>query len=284
MGPWKRMVEEIIDRALEEDLGWGDVTTDILVPGHLKGKGTIIMKASGVVAGLEVAALVFERVDPTLSFSKLAEDSAHMNRGETVAQVEGSAAGILKGERTALNFLQRMSGIATETARYVSAVAGLPARILDTRKTVPGLRALEKYAVRMGGGHNHRFNLGDGILIKDNHLAAGELLGLTLSDVVRRARERAPHPLKVEVEVETLEQVREALEAGAEVVLLDNMGIEEMAQAVALCKGRALTEASGGIVLDNVRAVAETGVDLISVGALTHSVKALDISLDLEIG
>jgi nicotinate-nucleotide pyrophosphorylase (carboxylating) len=198
-----------------------------------------------------------------------------------VAEVEGPVASILKAERTALNLLQRLSGIATETSRFVREVSGYGAAILDTRKTTPGLRALEKYAVRMGGGRNHRRNLGDGILIKDNHIEAMRRTGVALADVVRRARAAAPHVLKVEVEVESLEQVGQALEAGAEVLLLDNMELKDMEAAVGMARGKAMTEASGGIDLQNVRAVAATGVDLISVGALTHSPRALDISLEL---
>jgi nicotinate-nucleotide pyrophosphorylase (carboxylating) len=214
----------------------------------------------------------------------LLQDGAVLRPGAQVAQVAGSVASVLKGERTALNFLQHLSGIATATARYVAAVQGTKARIVDTRKTVPGLRSLAKYAVRVGGGHNHRRNLADGILIKDNHIAALRGQGLSLGQVVRRALERAPHTIKVEVEVTTVGEAQEALGAGASLLLLDNMGLEEMHQVVELAQGRALLEASGGITLENVRTVAETGVDLISVGAITHSVRALDMSLELVTG
>ncbi len=275
-------VERLIDRALEEDLGLGDATTDILIPPGLQGSGTIIAKAHGVLAGLPVALAVFRRVDPSIQGEALLEEGAPLEPGSRIADISGPLHAILKGERTALNFVQRLSGIATETARYVAAVQGLPVRILDTRKTTPGLRLLEKYAITVGGGYNHRKNLGDGILIKDNHIAALRRQGVGLAEVVRRARQRAPHTLRIEVEVTTLEEAREALEGGADIILLDNMGLEMMRQAVAVIKGRAMTEASGGITLERVRAVAETGVDLISVGALTHSAKALDMSLEVE--
>ena len=223
----------------------------------------------------------FRRVDPGLDLRVLISDGSALAPEGFIAEIEGAVASILKAERTAVNFLQRLSGIATETSRFVREVAGYRAAILDTRKTTPGLRKLEKYAVRVGGGKNHRYNLGDGILIKDNHIKAGSSRGLGLAEVVRMARERAPHTLKVEVEVEEMGQVKEALDAGADVLLLDNMGLEQMSEAVELARGRAQTEASGGISLQHVRAVAATGVDLISVGALTHSARALDISLDL---
>ncbi len=272
----------VIDRALDEDLASQDHTTR-LIPHNLTGRATLVAKEHGVLAGISVAAAVFSRLDDAVETSALLQDSDVLNPGDTIATVQGPVGGILSAERTALNFLQRMSGIATETARYVKAVEGLNSRIIDTRKTAPGLRYLDKYAVRAGGGHNHRLNLADGVLIKDNHIASARLGELSLADLVKQARETAPHTLKIEVEVETVEQTEEALKAGADIVLLDNMSPEEMRQAVTLAKGRALTEASGGVTLENVRAIAETGVDLISVGALTHSAKALDISLDLQL-
>jgi len=243
----------------------------------------IVAKEAGVVAGLPVAAAVFHAADPSLSFQIRVPDGARVAAGETVAQVEGRVASILRAERVALNFLQRLSGIATATARLVEAVAGLPTRILDTRKTTPGLRPLERYAVRMGGGQNHRYNLADGILVKDNHWQAVRAQGMGMAEAVQRLRERAPQGLRVEVEVTSPAETEEALAAGADILLLDNMGREEMRQAVEAARGRALTEASGGITLRNVRAVAETGVDYISVGAITHSAPALDISLELEL-
>ncbi len=272
----------VIDRALDEDLASQDHTTR-LIPHGLKGRATLVAKEQGVLAGLSVSAAAFSRLDAAVETSPLLHDGSPLNPGDTIATVQGPVGGILSAERIALNFLQRMSGIATETAKYVKAVEGLNARIIDTRKTAPGLRYLDKYAVRAGGGHNHRLNLADGVLIKDNHIASARLGELSLADLVKQARETAPHTLKIEVEVETVEQAEEALHAGADIVLLDNMSPEEMRQAVTLAKGRALTEASGGVTLDNVRAIAETGVDLISVGALTHSSKALDISLDLQL-
>lgn len=277
---WKR-IEEIVDRALAEDLGWGDVTTEAIVPAELTGKAFMVAKARGMLAGIEVARLVFCRVDPSVQFDIIITEGSGIQPGDLIAKLEGKVASILKGERTALNFLQRLSGIATETSRYVEAIKGLDSRIVDTRKTTPGMRLLEKYAVRVGGGHNHRLHLGDGVLIKDNHLAALRSQGLAMKDIISRARERAPFNLKVEVEVRTAQEAVEAVEAGADIVMLDNMGLEEMRQAVQLVKGRALLEASGGITLGNVRRVAETGVDLISIGALTHSTRSLDISLEM---
>jgi len=234
------------------------------------------------VAGIEVAHLVFARVDASLKFHALLHDGAKLQRGTEIAKVEGKVGSILRGERVALNFLQRLSGIATETSRYVEAVRGTKARIADTRKTTPGLRFLEKYAVRAGGGQNHRVHLGDGILIKDNHLAALRARGLDMKAAIDLARKNAPHTLKIEVEVTTVEEAGQAVEAGADIVMLDNMSVEDMRRAVKSVGGRVLLEASGGVTLDNVRSVAETGVDLISVGALTHSVKSLDISLEME--
>ena len=276
-----REVTDLIDRALGEDLSIGDPTTDILISPDLTGKAALVSREPGVLAGAEVGLAVFRRVDGDLVTTALLNDGAEIGAGARIGTVEGSVASILKAERTAVNFVQRLSGIATETSRYVTAVDGSWARIVDTRKTTPGLRMLEKYAVRAGGGHNHRQNLGDGILIKDNHIAALANRGMSLGDVVREAARKAPHTIRVEVEVEDLEQLGQALEAGAEIVLLDNMDLELMIQAVGLARGRALTEASGGITLDNVREVAATGVDIISVGALTHSARALDISLDM---
>lgn len=276
-----REVKDLIDRALSEDLGIGDPTTDILIPLDLMGKAELVSREPGILAGGEIGLAVFRRVDEELFTRALANDGAELETGARVGTVEGRVASMLKAERTAVNFVQRLSGIATETSRYVAAVDGSKARIVDTRKTTPGLRMLEKYAVRAGGARNHRQNLGDGILIKDNHIAALADRGLSLGDVVREAVRKAPHTIRVEVEVEDLEQLSQALDAGAEIVLLDNMDVELMTQAVELARGRALTEASGGITLDNVREVAATGVDMISVGALTHSARALNISLDM---
>lgn len=274
-------IRAIVERALEEDLGQGDITTDALIPPDVRGAGSLVAKTTGVIAGLEVALEVFRQTDTSVETRVLMSDGSAVSPGDVVAEVEGSVAGILKGERVALNFIQRLSGIATATSTYVNAVQGTAARIIDTRKTVPGLRQLEKYAVRVGGGHNHRYNLSDGVLIKDNHIAALRARDLGLVEIVRLARENSPHTVKVEIEVESIEEAREALEARADVIMLDNMSPDEMRRVVAMTGGRCLLEASGGINLDTVRAVAETGVDLISVGALTHSVRAMDISLDM---
>jgi nicotinate-nucleotide pyrophosphorylase (carboxylating) len=241
-----------------------------------------VAKKEGILAGTGAAKQVFHRVDPELKVEILLEDGARVKPSSKVAKVSGSIASILKAERVALNFLQRLSGIASETNRYVEAVKGLPVRIMDTRKTTPGLRSLEKYAVRVGGGENHRMNLGDGILIKDNHMVALRRQGLNIKEIIAKARQNTPQRLPVEVEVGTVSEALEAVEAGADIVMLDNMNLEDMRKAVKSIRGRALIEASGGITLDNVRAVAETGVDFISIGALTHSTRALDISLELE--
>lgn len=277
----RQLVDEIVRRALAEDGVWQDVTTAATVAPEQQGRATVLVKGEGVIAGLPVMAAVFAAVDPSLIFAPLCRDGEHVRRGDHVATVEGSYASMLRGERTALNFLQHLSGIATLTAKAVAGAQGHPARILDTRKTTPGLRYLEKYAVRMGGGHNHRYNLADGVLIKDNHLAALRARGLGIADAVRLARERAPHTVRVELEVTSLTEVDEALAAGAEIILLDNMTPEQMAEAVRRCRGRALTEASGNVTPETVAGVAQTGVDFISLGALTHSAPILDLSLEL---
>ena len=275
-------VRNLIDKALEEDQAFNDPTTSAIIPPDLNGLAVIRSKADGVLAGVQVSLEVFRRLDPQLQTEALLKDGAILSQGDPIARVEGRAGSILRGERTALNFLQRMSGIATETSRYVKAVQGLKAKIVDTRKTVPGLRYLDKYAVRAGGGINHRLNLADGILVKDNHIAALRSQGSGLKETAKIAIERAPHTIKVEIEVTNLEELQEALEAGTHIIMLDNMSLENMRRAMEMVNGKAVVEASGGINLETVRAVAETGVDLISVGGLTHSVKALDISVDLE--
>ena len=277
-----RDTEELIDRALREDLATGDPTTEILIPADLEGTATFISKSPGVIAGVNVALEVFRKIDSSILASVLEKDGTKIDRDIPIAEVRGAIGSILKAERTALNFLRRLTGVASETAKYVEKVKGHDVRIVDTRKTTPGLRALEKYAVRAGGGHNHRQNLGDGILIKDNHIEALAQFGMSFGDVIRKANSEKSHTINVEVEVETLTQVKEALDAGATILLLDNMSIEDMKEAVKLCSGRAVTEASGTITLAKVQAVAETGVDLISVGALTHSSASLDISLDIR--
>jgi len=275
-------VYALIDAAVAEDQTFNDPTTQAVVSPEIQGTGMLRAKAVGVLAGVDVAIAVFQRVDPTLEVKAILQDGAPLSPGDDIAVVRGSAAGILRAERIALNFMQRMSGIASDTNRYVRAVAGLNARIVDTRKTAPGHRYLDKYSVRMGGGYNHRLNLADGILIKDNHIQANRFREMGLKDVIQLALARASHTIKVEVEVESMEQVKEALEAGAHIIMLDNMSVPDMADAMKVIGDQAIVEASGGITYDTVRAVAETGVDLISIGALTHSVEALDISLDLE--
>ena len=269
-------MEDLVDRALAEDVGTGDVTTDTLVPEDATGRAVLTQKQPGVIAGLWLAEAVFHRVDPTLRWRAQVEEGA-WREGGTIAELTGSSRSILTGERVALNFLQRMSGVATLTARYVEAVSGTGARILDTRKTTPGLRAVEKEAVVAGGGANHRSGLFDSILVKENHSAMAGGVG----EATRRAL-AAADGLTVEVECASLDEVRQALDAGAQHILLDNMGTRELRDAVAMTGGRAELEASGGVTLDNVRAIAETGVDYISVGALTHSAPALDISLILH--
>ena len=274
--------KRIIKQAVAEDLAWGDITTDMLIPENQQGTATIKAKAKGIVAGTEVARQVFLTIDPGLKIDILIEDGNEIIPGSLIAKIGGSVTNILKAERVALNFLQHLSGIASRTAQYVEAVKCLPVQITDTRKTIPGLRVLEKAAVRSGRGKNHRMHLGDGILIKDNHLAILRSKGISLKNIIAEVRENSTDKLTIEVEVISLSEAVEAYNAGADIIMLDNMKLDDMRQAVQLINGRALIEASGGITLDNVRAVAETGVDLISIGALTHSSKALDISLELD--
>ena len=278
-----RDIRDLIDAALAEDVGSGDPTTDTLIDPTLMGSASLVSREDGVLAGIDVATTVFAQFDPTLDAVALVEDGSGVAAGDRLASVTGSVASILKAERTAVNFLQHLSGVATQTRRYVDAVRGYRAQIVDTRKTTPGLRKLEKYAVTMGGGRNHRHNLADGILIKDNHIEALALRGVGIGEVVKRAVAGASHMIKVEIEVETIEQLEEVLDAGADLVLLDNMESEQMETAVRLASGRAVVEASGGITLETVGEIAKTGVDIISVGALTHSAPSLNISLDMTI-
>ncbi len=272
-------VHRLIELAIEEDMGRGDVTSEALVPATVEAVGQVTVKAEGVIAGMDVAWAVFQAVDPSAAWDCLAQDGDRATKGQVVARVSGNARSILGAERTALNFLQRLSGIATCTAHYVEALRGTRARLVDTRKTTPGWRWLDKMAVCAGGGHNHRLDLAGGILIKDNHLA---LSGNDIPGAIRAARAHAPHPLRIEIEVVDLAGVETALAAGADIILLDNMDLPEMRRAAEIVGGRALLEASGGITLERVRAVAETGVDLISSGAITHSATALDISLEVQ--
>ncbi|HEY4431906.1 MAG TPA: carboxylating nicotinate-nucleotide diphosphorylase [Paenibacillus sp.] len=266
---------------LREDVGSGDVTTQMTIPVGHQSKGIIHAKEDGVICGIPIAELVFEIVDPTLSFTALVEEGQAVTKGTVIIEVEGSTHAILTGERLALNLMQRLSGVASRTASFVQVLDGLPTRLVDTRKTTPGHRMLEKYAVRIGGGFNHRFGLYDAVMIKDNHIkGAGGI-----RQAVSRARKNIPHTMSIEVETENLEQVEEALAAGADIIMLDNMSNEMMKQAVAKIKAKAphvKTEASGNVSLETVRGIAETGVEVISVGRLTYSFSSLDISLDLN--
>lgn len=271
-------VQELVARALAEDIGSGDVTSELTIPVHLRARGVFLAKQAGVLSGLDVAAECFRQVDPTVEFRAHLDEGAAFAAGDHLAEVIGPARSLLAAERVSLNFLQRLCGTATLTREFVSRIAGTRARIVDTRKTTPGVRQLEKRAVRAGGGYNHRFALYDGVLLKDNHIAVAG--GITAA--VEAARAAAPHLLKIEVEVTSMPQLTEALAAGADVAMLDNMTVEQMEEAVAFAVGRVQLEASGGIHLDNVAAVAGTGVDLISIGALTHSAPAVDISLEIE--
>ncbi len=271
-------LNDLIARALAEDLGTGDITTNSTIPEDKTITGRFLAKEDGVLCGMQVCRAVFSFIDPAIELVLHRKDGDEIRKGEVIAEISGNARAILQGERLALNLMQHMSGIATRTSEAVRKIEGTRARIADTRKTTPGLRVLEKYAVKCGGGSNHRFNLADGVLIKDNHIEAAG--GIT--NAVRAARENIPHTLKIEVEVETFDQLREALEAGADIIMLDNMSNEDMKKAVEIVGGRALTEASGNMGEKDLREVALTGVDLISIGALTHSVRALDISLKFK--
>ena len=274
-----RLIDPLIELAFVEDIGIGDITTEATVSPLQRGLGTILTETEGVIAGLPIVQRVFEKIDPDVDFRMLVTDGDCVESMTVIAAVEGNAKSILTGERIALNFLQRLSGTATLTARFVSATAKYDVKIIDTRKTTAGWRALQKYAVRLGGGHNHRFGLYDGVLIKDNHIVAAG----GVAKAIERARLAIPHTMKIEVEVETLDQVAEAQTAGADIILLDNMQVNFMQAAVGKISEDVLIDASGGITLDQVEAVAATGVNLISVGALTHSAMPLNIRLDLEI-
>ncbi len=271
-------VEELIRRALLEDIHYCDVTSDYLIPEEQMGEGRLMAKADGIVCGVEVAAEVFRMLDASTEIKILRHDGDRISYGEDIMHLKGKTAVLLKGERTALNLIQHMSGIASATNRYVEIVKGTKATIADTRKTLPGLRPLQKYAVTVGGGKNHRYDLSDAAMLKDNHIdAAG---GITAA--ITKLRERIGHMTKIEVETRNLDELREALAAKADVIMLDNMSPELMKEAVAITDGRALLEASGGITDETLRAAAESGVDIISVGALTHSVRAFDISMYIK--
>jgi nicotinate-nucleotide pyrophosphorylase (carboxylating) len=271
-------LERIIENALLEDIHTGDITTLAVAPECKKISGRLVAKEPMILCGVSVAARVFHFLDQSIDFKSNRTDGSVLETGDIIAKITGEASLLLQGERVALNLLQRMCGIATTTSQFVGAIKGTKAKVVDTRKTTPGLRQLEKYAVRIGGGRNHRTGLYDGVLIKENHITAAG----GISVAIQKAREYIPHTMKIEVETETLIQVQEALEAGADIIMLDNMNTKTMRTAVNLIAGRALVEASGGVNLDTIRSIAETGVDLISVGALTHSARAMDISMLME--
>ncbi|MFD7525683.1 carboxylating nicotinate-nucleotide diphosphorylase [Paenibacillus chitinolyticus] len=276
-----KQIRQNIKLWLDEDIGTGDVTTMYTIPADQQSKGIIHLKESGIVAGLRVAQEVFAEVDENLVFSPQVKEGEFVSKGTVIAIVTGNTRSILKGERLALNLLQRMSGIATRTRQYVNALEGLPTRLVDTRKTTPGHRMLEKYAVRVGGGFNHRYGLYDAVMIKDNHIKGAG----SITAAVRAARSRIPHTMKIEVEVENFEQLDEAIAVGADIIMLDNMKAADMAKAVSIVKSQApqvLVEGSGSVTLETIKSLAETGVHVISVGRLTYSVSALDISLDLN--
>ncbi|MBQ4137778.1 MAG: carboxylating nicotinate-nucleotide diphosphorylase [Clostridia bacterium] len=272
-------IDAILKYALEEDIGTGDITTLSTIPENARAHGRYIAKEDGVLCGIDVARRTFELLGTEVDFTVYKKDGDEVKRGDIIAEVSGDAIGVLTGERCGLNIMQRLSGVATATRKAVNAVMGTKAKICDTRKTTPGLRVLEKYAVRVGGGTNHRFNLADGVLIKDNHIVAAG----SITNAVSAARKNIPHTLKIEVEVENFDQLAEALDAGADIIMLDNMSVSDMAKAVEITAGRAMLEASGNMGERDLYEVAKTGVDLISIGALTHSVKALDISLKFKL-
>jgi len=272
------LFDGLIDIALKEDMPRGDVTSESIIPRDSVSRASFLAKEEGVLAGIDVARRVFEKIDPGVSFIKALEDGRSFEPGDVLARLKGSSISLLKGERTALNFLQRMSGIATKTREFVRALEGTKTRILDTRKTTPGLRSLEKYAVRMGGGDNHRFSLSDTVLIKDNHL---EIIG-NISEALKRARAGIAPGIRVEVEVTGFEGAREALESGADMIMLDNMPLDKIKEVVDWIGGRAPVEVSGKITVESAGKIAALGVDVISVGALTHSFRSIDISLEFE--
>lgn len=273
----------VIDRALAEDAPWGDVTTEAAIPVDATAIARLVSRVDGVFAGGLALETAFIRADARTRVVRLIDDGASLTRGTVVAEISGLARGILTGERVALNLAQRLSGVATLTRHYVDAVAGTGARIADTRKTTPGLRMLERAAVRAGGARNHRFSLSDAVMLKDNHLAVLTAQGLDLTQAIRTVRERIPHTMHLEVEVDRLDQLEAVLAAGPDTIMLDNFGLDELRAGVELIAGRAIVEASGGVSIETVRAIAETGVDVISVGALTHSASALDLGLDIAL-
>jgi nicotinate-nucleotide pyrophosphorylase (carboxylating) len=279
----KAIIHEAVSRAIAEDAPWGDVTSELLIPSESMAVAKLVARESGVMAGAEVFAAAFAAVNERVSVETLIGDGQDFVAGDVIAVVSGPARSVLTGERVALNFVQRMTGIASHTAKYVAQVAGTKARIVDTRKTTPGLRAFEKYSVRVGGGHSHRFGLSDAVMAKDNHLAILTRGGKDLATELRRVRSELGHTTHIEVEVDRLDQIQAVLDGGADTIMLDNFSLEDLRKGVELISGRATIEASGGVNLNTVRAVAETGVDVISVGALTHQIRSLDLGLDIEI-
>ena len=271
-------IEALIDLAISEDYISGDPTTESLIKSSKNGSAIIVSDQEGILAGIDIALFVFSKISSSISTTALLFDGDDLKKGSSIATIEGPLSSILTAERTALNFLQLTSGVATETSKYVTEISGTKSKIVDTRKTIPGFRRLQKYAVQIGGGKNHRHNLSDGILIKDYHITA---FGGSIGSTIDAAKKNSSHTLKVEIEVETLAQVQEALNAKADIIMLDNMSAPMMSEAVKLCEGKAITEASGGVTLSTVREIAETGVDIISIGAITHSAPNLDISLDI---
>ncbi|MEG8035662.1 carboxylating nicotinate-nucleotide diphosphorylase [Sphingomonas sp. LR61] len=276
-------LRRVIETALEEDAPWGDVTSETLIPADATATATLAAREPGVLSGGTVFVAVMHAVDPSIRATLHADEGAAFTAGDTLATVTGSARSVLRAERVALNLVQRMSGIATATAAHVAAAAGTSARIVDTRKTTPGLRALERYAVRCGGGHNHRTSLSDAVLAKDNHLAVLLAGGIGIGDAITAARQRLGHTVHVEVEVDRIDQIEPVVAAGVDTIMLDNFTPAELETGVGIVAGRALVEASGGVSLDTVAAIAATGVDVISVGALTHSARALDLGLDIAV-
>ncbi|MDP4334338.1 carboxylating nicotinate-nucleotide diphosphorylase [Curtobacterium sp. A7_M15] len=276
-------LRRVIDTALEEDAPWGDVTSETLIPGDATATATLAAREPGVLSGGDVFVAVMHAVDPSIDAVLHVPDGSRFAAGDVLATVTGPARSVLRAERVALNLAQRMSGIATATATYVAAVAGTRARIVDTRKTTPGLRALERYAVRCGGGHNHRTSLSDAVLAKDNHLAVLLAGGIGIGDAIAAARERLGHTVHLEVEVDRIDQIEPVVAAGVDTIMLDNFTTDQLEEGIAVVAGRALVEASGGVSLETVAAIAATGVDVISVGALTHSARALDLGLDIDV-
>ena len=278
-----REIERVVTMALDEDAPWGDLTGETLIPEQATATAELVAREAGVFSGARVVEAAFRLVDPRIAVEVLVADGGRFAAGDVLARVQGPARGILRAERVALNLVQRMSGVATLTSRYVDAVAGTGARIVDTRKTTPGLRSLERQAVRDGGGRNHRRSLSDAVLAKDNHLAVLTADGADLATALREARERMPHTAHLEVEVDRVEQIAPVLAGGADTIMLDNFGLDDLRAGVRLIGGRAIVEASGGVNLETVAAIAATGVDVISVGALTHSARALDLGLDVVV-